>query len=469
METSEQSNIKITLPTFKRIAEALEALHSYSPGKDDSVDQLISSLKKALSKVLSQNQDHVYFEDENVYGKKSLPYNIISRYEFEKVERLLLQLQYEVLFDNTKALVDATQLYAISNRINEIWREIAELNNISLELSETELKKIALKLSERQFELEKQLQQVLKDLESRSKSASADIARVAKKHINQTQESLENIASENKEALHRFIVDNQNQLNDAIRKASSEAILEIQQSQTNAQQSFDDHVNEIIGAINRRIDAKISSYDEKKSQMESAFKQKITALESQISIVTSGVIADQHIKQANIERRVYWTFQFFGFLFMIAAIYSGSVFFSEITNIRLPFLPKPDLVIHVDGAIGVSQNPIALMFMRLSMIILLTAPAIYLLKEASVHRHKENLYRQRGIQLATISPYLEELEKEERAAIKKELVASFFQFHDGKADTKNVPDFIRDMREIVGIAKSISGQQKTMRERLGRK
>ncbi|HBC3454428.1 TPA: hypothetical protein KDY47_003281 [Vibrio parahaemolyticus] len=286
---------------------------------------------------------------------------------------------------------------------------------------------------------------------------------------NETKLAVEDSLAENKDSLHNFIVENQNKLNNIIRKASTDSSLEIQQAQTNAQQSFDKHVNDNINSIEKRITEKISTYDKLKQKMEETLNEKVEALEAQISIVTSGVMADQHIKQANTERNVYWAFQLLGLFFMMAAIYSGSVFFSEITNIRLPFLPKPDLVIHVDGAIGAGQNPTTLMFMRLSMIILLTAPAIYLLKEAAVHRHKENLYRQRGIQLATISPYLEELEKTERAAIKKELVTSFFQFHDGKADSQNVPDFLRDMKEMVGIAKSINGQQKTVRERLGRK
>ncbi|HHF2912104.1 TPA: hypothetical protein ACVOYS_001301 [Vibrio alginolyticus] len=465
MKTSEKLNLKVTQPIIKRIESAVETLDRYSGRKGTSVNQFISYLKEALSKIVSQNEGQEYLEDEkNISGANTLPYKIISRYEFENVHILLIQLKHEAEIGNAGSLT-----YAISNGIYEIWQEIAEFNNISLESSEFELKKMTLQLYARQNELNIRHQEVLKDLEERSKSASTDITQLAKKYVTQTHRDLEDITEERKEVLHQFIVDNQNQLNNAIRKTSSEAILEIQKSQTSAQQSFDEHISKIIGSINKRVDAKISSYDEQKSQMEIAFKQKIEAVENLISIVTSGVMADQHIKQANTERNVYWALQVFGFLFMIAAIYSGSVFFSEITNIRLPFLPKPDLVIHVDGAIGSGQNPTTLMFMRLSMIILLTAPAIYLLKEAAVHRHKENLYRQRGIQLATISPYLEELEKEERAAIKKELVASFFQFHDGKADTQNVPDFIRDMREMVGIAKSINGQKKTMRERLGRK
>lgn len=273
-----------------------------------------------------------------------------------------------------------------------------------------------------------------------------------------TQREVKATVTEQLELLNSFAEQTQSTVNKSLRKTTSESTQKIQDAQTEAQTSFSEHVNKNINDINQRINEKVSSYDELKEKLEFEFKEKISVIEDQISIVTSGVMADQHIKQANTERNVYWALQFLGFMFMIAAIYSGSVFFSELTNIRLPFMPKPDLVIHIDGASKTSTDPTILMFMRLSMVILLTAPAIYLLKEAAVHRHKENLYRQRGIQLATISPYLEELEKSERAAIKKELVSSFFQFHDGKADTNNVPDFLRDVKEAANIAKVFNGQ-----------
>ena len=295
------------------------------------------------------------------------------------------------------------------------------------------------------------------------------IATHLSKQAADAKELYDDITNEQRDSLYTFIEESKKSLNESIRKTSIDASQRVQKAQTDAQDSFNTFLNENITSINERIESKVSEYDALKEKMESTFQDKINALETQLSIVTSGVMADQHIKQANTERKVYWAFQLTGFAFMLAAIYAGSVFFSELTNVKIPFLPKPDLVIHIDGARDSGVGPMTLMFMRLSMIILLTAPALYLLKEAALHRHKENLYRQRGIQLATISPYLEELEKEERAMIKKELVNSFFNFHDGKADTQNVPDFLRDMKEAVGIAKSLNGQTKTVSQRFNRK
>lgn len=457
---TENPMVRITTSQFKQISEYLIRLKKYLKNPS-SLTGPLTKLENQLSNIMSHNLLGTSLVDETPDKFKQVPYE-----DFDNVNKSLAKIKEQ---SARIGIIITHELKDLLLDIEDTFDEIKNFNALNRTTLNDKLEGLMDQLSTRQNEINAQAKKVLAELEERSSSAEANFERELKKYIINTQQSLEETVSDHKESLHSFIIDNQNRLNDSIRKTSSEVVLGIQQSQTNAQQSFDDHVAEVIGNINRRIDEKISTYDKQKEKMETAFKQKIEAVESLISIVTSGVMADQHIKQANTERNVYWALQIFGFLFMIAAIYSGSVFFSEITNIRLPFLPKPDLVIHVDGAIGSGQNPTTLMFMRLSMIILLTAPAIYLLKEAAVHRHKENLYRQRGIQLATISPYLEELEKEERAAIKKELVASFFQFHDGKADTQNVPDFIRDMREMVGIAKSINGQKKTMRERLGRK
>ncbi len=108
-------------------------------------------------------------------------------------------------------------------------------------------------------------------------------------------------------------------------------------------------------------------------------------------------------------------------------------------------------------------------FLRLFSVLLLTTPAIYLLKESASHRNKENIYRQRGTQIVSLPSYLEGLDDREKAALKHDLAKSFFTFHNGKSETKNVPDFIRDMKEVANIAKSINGQQSSVKERLNRK
>ncbi|CAH1540058.1 hypothetical protein WMQ67_09840 [Vibrio harveyi] len=379
-------------------------------------------------------------------------------------------LEQRALDKTERLIVDAetslrNRLSDSHENIRSIQQSIRDELDISINRAEERIKKLVADTERKNQIFQADIKSIFQQheeastnrIEVRIQRAEA-LATNLSKQASEAKEHIENIIESESESLQTLLLNSRNSINDSIQKMSTEAAQKVRTTQTEAVGSFNSVVTQNIESINERINEKISGYDELKEKMEKAYKDKVDELETHISIVTSAVMANENLKQAKTENRVYWFLQVLGLMFMLAAIYSGSAFFSELTNIRLPFFPKPDLVIHVDGAMSTAQDPTILMFMRLSMIILLTAPAVYLLKEAAVHRHKENLYRQRGVQLATISPYLEELEKEERAAIKKELVSSFFQFHDGKADTQNVPDFLRDVKEAANIAKIVNGQ-----------
>lgn len=98
---------------------------------------------------------------------------------------------------------------------------------------------------------------------------------------------------------------------------------------------------------------------------------------------------------------------------------------------------------------------------RFFTITLITSPGIYLLKESAGHRGKENLYRQRGTQLATIGSYLEALPDEHQHEIKKDLAKNFFSFHNGKADTSSVPDFINDCKELTSALRGMESSKQS--------
>lgn len=85
-----------------------------------------------------------------------------------------------------------------------------------------------------------------------------------------------------------------------------------------------------------------------------------------------------------------------------------------------------------------------------------STPAIYLLKESASHRHKENLYRQRGTQLATIDAYLADFDDTNKVGVKSDLAKNFYTVHNGKADTSNVPDFIKQMKEFAAVTKTFN-------------
>ncbi|HHF3192880.1 TPA: hypothetical protein ACPJ2I_002295 [Vibrio alginolyticus] len=94
-------------------------------------------------------------------------------------------------------------------------------------------------------------------------------------------------------------------------------------------------------------------------------------------------------------------------------------------------------------------------FLRFLTIILFSSPSVYLLKESAYHRGQERHYRERGLQLASIGPYLEEFTPEKRIEAKQQLMDNFYRHNEGKADTSNVPDFIKNMNEAVKLAHAI--------------
>ncbi|MCG7495612.1 hypothetical protein MHO82_01890 [Vibrio sp. Of7-15] len=431
------------------------------PGQKNlnDISHLTLSLNDSLNKALSHLRD----EQSNSKLQEEITANIK---ELEEKELRLVELQnnierqYSHLTDYKKELDDA---FKVSKK------KISDYPNQHLEYIKDEVESLKVELSTIIERTQLECTSISNDSIEEIKSNLVSFEHESIKKIN-------NISSKQLEALNKEHLAAETRLNETLSNALENGekknlsyLKQVGNMITKQQSELQDEITSQTMGLKDLINEEVRTYQDLKDNLQNEFNEKVAKLEKQLSIVTSGVMADQHIKQANTERYVYWILQIAGFAFMLAAIYAGAIFFSEITNVRLPFFQKPDLVIHVDGSLAANQNPMTLMFMRLSMIILLTAPAIYLLKEASVHRHKENIYRQRGIQLATISPYLEELEKDERAAIKKDLVASFFQFHDGKVDTQNVPDFLKDMKEAVGIAKSLNSQTKTVSQRFGRK
>lgn len=186
-----------------------------------------------------------------------------------------------------------------------------------------------------------------------------------------------------------------------------------------------------------------------------------------VGTLSKKAMAHEHIQQANKEFLTFIVHQILGLAFLLGAVAMSISIFSSSLGIQVPWLnwliSVPATIDTTSGEIvattvninGVNEAGSVWFFKRISILLLLTAPGIYLLKEAAVHRSKENVYRQRGVQLAAIAPYLRELEPCERQDIKKDLVKTFFSFHDGKADTKNVPDFLRDLKETMKIVRSI--------------
>ncbi|MDK9755726.1 hypothetical protein KIV40_09870 [Vibrio sp. D173a] len=233
---------------------------------------------------------------------------------------------------------------------------------------------------------------------------------------------------------------------DTVTKQTRASINEIQLSAQKSTDMFHELLDSQIGNINHRIDKEISQFESHKLEIQGILGDISNAHQSNSNRI-----------QADKEQVTADYLRLFGVLGLIFVIFFSLYLF----NSYLGFFGESNT--------SDSQLTAQWFLVRFFTITLLTGPFIYLLKESASHRNKENLYRQRGTQLSSIGAYLSELDIQERTLLKKELARNFFSFHDVKADTQNVPDFLRDMKQFVGIARTINSPQNTASERLRRK
>ncbi|OBT16228.1 hypothetical protein A9266_20005 [Vibrio tasmaniensis] len=230
---------------------------------------------------------------------------------------------------------------------------------------------------------------------------------------------------------------------------SSERLEALKEVQNGALNHFNGAVDDKIDHIASRIENEVKKFDSRRSDMDDLLEKVGLAKD-----------ADVTISQANAEEAIANQLRTRGLIAMYCSIVVLVFFFADYIGISELWGGTSDKTLS-----DLTLEAFAIRFMT---VLLLSSPAIYMLKESAVHRAKENLYRQRGTQLLTIRGYLSDLPDKERTEVKQDLAKNFFSFHDGKTDTSNVPDFLKDMKEAVGIAKSLNGQNKTVSQRFGR-
>jgi flagellar hook-basal body complex protein FliE len=267
-----------------------------------------------------------------------------------------------------------------------------------------------------------------------------------KKEFLREEEKIAEITQNSIEQIDRNFSAQQSSNFDSLTNQARTSINEIQLTAQNASNQFLKQVDSQISEIKIRIENEINQFQSHKDEIEGILGDISHAHQSNANRLQ----ADKEEKVADILR-----------ICGVVGLFSVIIFSLYLFNSYLGFFGET--------IITDSQLSTKWFLVRFLTITLLTTPFIYLLKESAIHRARENLYRQRGTQLSSIGAYLAELDIEERTLLKKELARNFFSFHDGKADTQNVPDFLRDMKQLVGIAKSINSSKQSVSERLRRK
>ncbi|MCC4783432.1 hypothetical protein LMH77_11015 [Vibrio lentus] len=469
----------------------------YSIDQENRLNDLSSDLAKTLSP--SQYQDlieifeqvklyfDVFNEDEKFSALNEILDIIESAFEYQK--RLGLSKEsLEKLFELKKFSEFFVQqkLRNVTNRLsNEI---IALKNQLSNKTSDNKisasLKKINLEGKEAVSELERRLNESRESLDTAHETFESN-----------TNEILKNLSEQ-------------------IRSLRQESLDDLTHKKADLSKDFQKDVDNEIGSIQSRINNEITQFEAKRKYMDQLLEKVGLANDANVTLSQ----ADKEETMAN-ELRQKGVFLLYASVVLLVILFSGFVgidliadsgkTISDLTKdiaisrgllpglllilgvalfalnkeaaenqdrkltahtvgfylmmISLPlfvlqFIEFTGIALFTDIKATNKPEPEDFVF-RFMTVLLVSSPALYMLKESASHRAKENLYRQRGTQLVSISGYLSDLPPEPKAEVKQRLADNFFSFHDKKTDTSNVPDFLKNMNDAVKLAKQVNAGQ----------
>lgn len=271
-------------------------------------------------------------------------------------------------------------------------------------------------------------------IQVRLQDAESKINMMTRK-FSQDRNDFEELLSEKREDIQKFSSQTRDEILSSVQESADKHIYEIQEKQSGIIKIFNEKITREISGIESKINAEIEKFESKNKAIDALLEKVGLAKDAEVTITQ----ANNELKSANLLR---WL----GLFIMCLSIAMLIYLFRYYIGIGTPPTDLPKL-----GDLGLEFFAI-----RFMTVILVSSPAIYLLKESASHRSKENLYRQRGTQLLTIRGYLADMPDNQKCEIKDKLASNFFSFHNGKVDTSNVPDFIKNMGEAIQIAKSLN-------------
>ncbi|MEZ8654825.1 hypothetical protein AB6D60_12645 [Vibrio splendidus] len=466
----------------------------YSIDQENRLNDLSSDLAKTLSP--SQYQDlieifeqvklyfDVFNEDEKFSALNEILDIIESAFEYQK--RLGLSKESLVKLFELKKFSEFFVQQKLRNVTNRLSNEIIALKN-----------QLSNKTSDNKISAS------LKKINLEGKEAVSELER----RLNESRESLDT-AHETFESNTNEILKN---LSEQIRSLRQESLDDLTHKKADLSKDFQKDVDNEIGSIQSRINNEITQFEAKRKYMDQLLEKVGLANDANVTLSQ----ADKEETMAN-ELRQKGVFLLYASVVLLVILFSGFVgidliadsgkTISDLTKdivISRGLLPGPLLILgvalfalnkkaaenqdrkltaHTVGfyLMMISLPLFVLQFIeftgialftdikatnkpepedfvfRFMTVLLVSSPALYMLKESASHRAKENLYRQRGTQLVSISGYLSDLPPEPKAEVKQRLADNFFSFHDKKADTSNVPDFLKNMNDAVSLAKTIN-------------
>ncbi|ENB2052139.1 hypothetical protein D2H34_003570 [Vibrio fluvialis] len=392
---------------------------------ENEISSNLSKKLKNLSNTINQNSSPHIINNTNIDEFISLSKRIISQLEQSQ------GIYIKYIYDLEVVLRKLTKLNLLDIRFNKnIEETYNQIKNISESIDINNL----LDIDDIDPELAKTIL-----LKNKSNSLSDGKSSYYKEIESDIHRQLATIKSD-------FIASISSELSkveqNAIKRMldqSNKRLEELRKVQDGSLQSFNDSVQDNIDNISNRIETEVGKFESRREDMDQLLEQVGLAKDAEVTI-----------SQANKEEKRADDFRKYGIGFLYASILVLVFMFSEYIGLN---------TLWGGAAKNLSDLTLEAFIIRFMTVTLISSPAIYMLKESASHRAKENLYRQRGTQLLTIRGYLSDLPDAQRTEVKKQLASNFFSFHNGKTDTSNVPDFIKNMNEAIKLAHAIKTPQ----------
>ncbi|WP_153029962.1 hypothetical protein [Aliivibrio fischeri] len=343
-------------------------------------------------------KDRVSFE--NNYQFREKLDNLINKLSNEINLILIYASKYAVIYLNSERLALKSKLKSYGANIYLFQKNIDEINS-KLSINEDKINKIG----KIESDINNKLIKFNNDIDKTNKEITEEINNEQARFINN-------------------LTEHGNKLKENLDNLSNRISNDVEE---NVKKQLSDTKEELDAIKEQSKDYKIR------------FEKLYELMKGMYGVAGDGKLADYNNKQANIEKASADKLRTIG-----------------IRWLTLPIVVTLGFILHYMIAKGVVLN-IEWIITRFLTVSISASLAIYMLKESASHRAKENLYRQRGTQLATIGAYIADFpDEQEKMKLKTSLVNNFYSFHNGKADTSNVPDLNAQIKEIVTISKSLS-------------
>lgn len=230
---------------------------------------------------------------------------------------------------------------------------------------------------------------------------------------------------------------------DAIQEARTQ--IENRKSKEAALVKKINELSDIVSNLEEKAKSKMEIIDEFYSKTKADLDTKLIGINEQLGTLTAATMAKDYAEFADIEKAIADEYRKYSLwaMFGVAAVVAFTIWQSA------------------KGEFTITESLI-----RLSFILIISAPAIYLSRESAKHRNQENQHRQTNLDLRAITPYIASLSKTEQSQLKTQIALRLFGARNNSTSHKeeipiNVNDLLLKLLDKVDLSGKPEKETKT--------